>query len=86
MTQKVMQFMMVFMAFMSFKVASGLCLYFIASSIWGIVERSLLSPPGKGNAPAVVVPESEPGNSRSRRPPRTELQTRRKGKRQGKNK
>ena len=49
MTQKVMQFMMIFMAFMFFKVAAGLCLYFIASSLWGIIERSMLSPPKNGD-------------------------------------
>jgi YidC/Oxa1 family membrane protein insertase len=40
--QKMMKFMMIFMGFMFFKVASGLCLYFIASSLWGIAERKLL--------------------------------------------
>ena len=39
MQQKMMQYMMIFMGFMFFKVASGLCLYFIASSLWGIAER-----------------------------------------------
>jgi YidC/Oxa1 family membrane protein insertase len=42
MQQKMMQYMMVFMGLMFFKVASGLCLYFIASSLWGIAERKLL--------------------------------------------
>jgi YidC/Oxa1 family membrane protein insertase len=42
MQQKVMQYMMIFMGLMFFKVASGLCLYFIASSLWGLAERKLL--------------------------------------------
>jgi YidC/Oxa1 family membrane protein insertase len=42
MQQKMMQYMMIFMGLMFFKVASGLCLYFIASSLWGITERKLL--------------------------------------------
>jgi YidC/Oxa1 family membrane protein insertase len=42
MQQKMMQYMMIFMGVMFFKVASGLCLYFIASSMWGIAERKLL--------------------------------------------
>jgi YidC/Oxa1 family membrane protein insertase len=42
MQQKVMRYMMVVMGVMFFKVASGLCLYFIASSLWGIAERKLL--------------------------------------------
>jgi YidC/Oxa1 family membrane protein insertase len=42
MQQKVMTWMMVFMGILFYKVASGLCLYFIASSLWGIGERKLL--------------------------------------------
>ncbi len=45
MQQKVMKFVMLFMGLMFFKVASGLCLYFIASSMWGIAERKLLPKP-----------------------------------------
>jgi len=37
--QQVMKYMMFFMAVMFFKVPCGLCLYFIASSLWGIAER-----------------------------------------------
>ncbi len=42
MQQKMMQYMMIFMGVLFFKVASGLCLYFIASSLWGVCERKLL--------------------------------------------
>jgi YidC/Oxa1 family membrane protein insertase len=42
MQQQVMKYMMFFMALMFFKVPCGLCLYFIASSLWGIAERLLL--------------------------------------------
>jgi YidC/Oxa1 family membrane protein insertase len=42
MQQKVMQYMMIFMGLMFFKVASGLCIYFIASSLWGLAERRFL--------------------------------------------
>ena len=45
MMQKMMGFMMIFMGVMFFKVPSGLCLYFITSSIWGILERKLLPKP-----------------------------------------
>jgi YidC/Oxa1 family membrane protein insertase len=44
--------MMVFMGLIFFKVASGLCLYFIASSLWGVAERKLLpksTPPKSGD-------------------------------------
>jgi YidC/Oxa1 family membrane protein insertase len=44
--QKMMQYMTIFMCIMFYKVASGLCLYFIASSIWGIAERKLLPKSG----------------------------------------
>ena len=40
--QRMMKFMFLFMGFMFFRVASGLCIYFIASSTWGILERKLL--------------------------------------------
>ena len=44
MQQKMMKYMMVFMGLMFYKVASGLCLYFIASSLWGIGEREAAPP------------------------------------------
>ena len=34
--------MMVFMGFLFFKVPSGLCLYFIVSTMWGLVERRFI--------------------------------------------
>lgn len=39
---KTMNFMMIFMLVMFYKVPSGLCLYFIVSSLWGITEKLLL--------------------------------------------
>lgn len=42
MQQRVMTFMMIFMGFMFFKVAAGLCIYFIASSLWGLAERKFM--------------------------------------------
>lgn len=45
MMQKMMTFMMFFMGIMFFKVAAGLCIYFITSSLWGIIERKLLPKP-----------------------------------------
>jgi YidC/Oxa1 family membrane protein insertase len=56
MQQKVMKYMMVFMGVLFFKVASGLCIYFIASSLWGLAERKLLP---KTAAPEVpTAPQS----------------------------
>ncbi len=43
--QKAMSFAMLFMAIMFFKVPAGLCVYFVTSSIWGILERKLLPKP-----------------------------------------
>ncbi|MEK6249139.1 MAG: YidC/Oxa1 family insertase periplasmic-domain containing protein, partial [Planctomycetales bacterium] len=40
--QKIMKYMMVLMGFFFFVVPSGLCVYFIASSLWGLGERKLL--------------------------------------------
>lgn len=37
--------MMLVMAVMFFKVPSGLCLYFITSSLWSILERKMLPKP-----------------------------------------
>ncbi|HTU24276.1 MAG TPA: YidC/Oxa1 family insertase periplasmic-domain containing protein, partial [Pirellulales bacterium] len=48
--QKMMSYMSIFFGFMFYKVASGLCLYFIVSSLWGIAERKAL--PQSGAAPA----------------------------------
>jgi YidC/Oxa1 family membrane protein insertase len=42
MQQKMMKYMTIFIGLLFYKVASGLCLYFIASSLWGIAERKLL--------------------------------------------
>lgn len=50
MTQKVMTFMTLFMGLFFFRVPAGLCIYFIASSMWGIGERLLVKktlPKGK---------------------------------------
>ncbi len=42
MQQKMMNFMMLFMGFLFYRVPAGLCIYFIASSLWGIGERKIL--------------------------------------------
>lgn len=48
MQQKMMKYMTIFMGLMFYKVACGLCLYFIASSIWGLGERRLLKKTSAG--------------------------------------
>ena len=63
MTQNMMQIMTVFMGVLFFKVPSGLCIYFITSSIWSLIERKLvkrLTPPASGNAGLAVSKPVEP--------------------------
>lgn len=45
MMQKAMMFAMIFMGVIFFKVPSGLCLYFITTSIWSIIEKKMLPKP-----------------------------------------
>jgi YidC/Oxa1 family membrane protein insertase len=42
MQQKMMKWMMIIFGLLFYKVAAGLCIYFIASSLWGLAERKLL--------------------------------------------
>jgi YidC/Oxa1 family membrane protein insertase len=42
MQQKMMKYMTIFMGVMFFKVPAGLCIYFITSSLWSIVERKYI--------------------------------------------
>ncbi len=58
--QKIMKYMMVFMGLMFYKVASGLCIYFIASSIWGFAERQFLPKKKPATADGAPPPEDKP--------------------------
>lgn len=62
MQQKTMKIMMILMLFFFYKSAAGLAIYFICSSLWGMIERKLL--PKK-----VTVPD-EPAAPVSGPPPR----------------
>lgn len=56
--QKMMNFMTIFMGVMFWHQPAGLCVYFIASSLWGIAERKML---GTGTlAASTVVTTDEP--------------------------
>ena len=75
MQQKIMKYMMLIMGFLFFKVASGLCLYFIASSLWGIAERKMLpkptAAPSTSASEAVTKPaprSNKSGPPKKRRP------------------
>ncbi len=45
MAQRVMTLTMAFMGVLFFKVPAGLCIYFITSSLWGILERQFIPKP-----------------------------------------
>jgi len=63
-TQKMMNVMMIVMALAFYLVASGLCLYFIATTLWGLAERQLL--------PKKVTPGDETSQLSTQSPfPRT---------------
>jgi len=64
MQQKIMKYMMIVVSIMFYKVPSGLCLYLIASSLWGIGERKLFPPPTAGTA-GVAAPAAASGGPRS---------------------
>jgi len=57
--QKMMQYMMIFIGVMFFKVASGLCVYFIASSLWGLAERKLLPKTSSATSDAQSTSKAE---------------------------
>jgi YidC/Oxa1 family membrane protein insertase len=64
--QKMMSFMMIFMGFLFFKVPSGLCIYFITSSLWGIGERKLLPKAKPKTSP--VISDAEPADKKPGKP------------------
>ncbi|MCC7086593.1 MAG: YidC/Oxa1 family insertase periplasmic-domain containing protein [Pirellulales bacterium] len=89
MQQKMMKYMMVLMAFMFYTVPSGLCIYFIASSLWGIAERKVLpktiggaSPKATGGGSAIskLLGKSTPTNGASVAEARRERRKQRGGK------
>ena len=74
MTQNMMQVMTIFMGVLFFKVPSGLCIYFITSSIWSLFERKLvqrLTPPVEAVATTTsATPADTPrSNKRDRSQP-----------------
>lgn len=64
---KMMRYMMVVFGLMFYKVAAGLCIYFIASSLWGLAERRFL-PKKRTVAPAIATaPPTRSGGSSGRK-------------------
>ena len=57
MQQKTMKYMMIFMGVFFYKMAAGMCVYFIVSTTWGLIERKLLK---KKKPNATLAPEPAP--------------------------
>lgn len=84
--QKMMTYMMVLMGLMFYGVPAGLCVYFISSSIWSIVERKSLPKITKTNTPTIVKTEEveaangtkqvNPGKKSDQAPAKENLATR----------
>ncbi|TWT30926.1 membrane protein insertase YidC [Blastopirellula retiformator] len=68
MQQQMMTYMMVFIGFMFFRVPSGLCIYFITQSVWGIVERKLIPKPKLPDMPQTIEATSIPKKPKKRPP------------------
>ena len=68
--QKMMKYMMIFMAVMFYKVPSGLGLYFITSSLWSIGERLLLPASRGPSSAAQPEPPAASSDGGSRPAPR----------------
>lgn len=66
MQQKMMSYFSVFIGFMFYHVPAGLCIYFIASSLWGLGERKLLDRL-KAKAPAVDLDDASPVSAGSKK-------------------
>ncbi|MGE0378480.1 MAG: YidC/Oxa1 family insertase periplasmic-domain containing protein, partial [Planctomycetaceae bacterium] len=65
MQYKMMNFFTIFIGFMFYRVPAGLCVYFIASSLWGIAERKLLElmDTGSSGASSASAVSSDGGRS-----------------------
>ena len=68
MQYKMFFYMTIGMGLMFYSVPAGMCIYFIASSLWGLAERKLLPKPTAkaGASTAVVVPTPKPGKGSAR--------------------
>ncbi|HUE72478.1 MAG TPA: membrane protein insertase YidC [Pirellulaceae bacterium] len=76
MQQSMMKYMTIFMGIMFFKVPAGLCIYFIISTSWSIIERTFLpkhKPPAGGaetEAKPVATKPSPNGSPADKRGPK----------------
>jgi YidC/Oxa1 family membrane protein insertase len=69
MQQKMMTYMLVFFGYIFWRLPSGLCLYYIASTAWGIAERMLLPKLQHADARATTGPakKTDDGGDRKSR-------------------
>jgi YidC/Oxa1 family membrane protein insertase len=60
--QKMMKYMMIFFGLMFYKIAAGLCIYFIASTLWGLAEKRFLpkAAPADGDGGVVLREKPKP--------------------------
>ena len=58
--QKIMKYVMILMALMFYKVAAGLCIYFVASTLWGLTERRFLPKLAPAGGDAAGDDDDEP--------------------------
>jgi YidC/Oxa1 family membrane protein insertase len=83
MQQKMMNYMMIFMGYLFYWVPSGLCLYFIISSVWGMLERRYLPKfQAATSSPASAGPGTSPpasSDSKSSRETKNPKDSRKKG-------
>jgi YidC/Oxa1 family membrane protein insertase len=68
--QKIMKYMMFLMGLMFFKVAAGLCIYFVATTLWGLAEKQFMPKVKSGddtdddNVPSRPLPKPDrPSNA-----------------------
>jgi YidC/Oxa1 family membrane protein insertase len=82
--QKMMTYMMVFFGLMFYKVAAGLCIYFIATTLWGLAERRFLPKKKSGAPPPAETAPTKPGQPKdtSKLTPAQRRKQRAKGKKQ----
>ena len=67
MQAKMFFWMTLFMGFMFYHVPAGLCVYFIASSLWSMGERKLLDY-GSGSTTTLITPPTKPINGEPQKP------------------
>jgi YidC/Oxa1 family membrane protein insertase len=68
MQAKMFFWMTLFMGFMFYHVPAGLCVYFIASSLWGMGERKLLDYGSGSTTTLVTPPPTKPSSDEPQKP------------------